>query len=169
MSGAGMSADELLLGIDLGTQGLKIILVDAGSARVVASAGAPVENISLAPGYLEQDPQAWWRSLCQLTRGLLSDERIDPRAIIAIGLSGHMHSIVPLRADGSLARHCLVWADTRSQAQAERIRPFQPRGSGTRPSPPTAWPSCSGCASMSGRLMKSWPPCSSARIICASA
>ena len=42
-------------------------------------------------------------------------------AISAIGLSGHMHSIVPLRADGSLAHNCIVWADTRSQAQADRI------------------------------------------------
>ena len=32
-----------------------------------------------------------------------------------------MHSIVPLRADGSVAHNCIVWADTRSQAQADYI------------------------------------------------
>ncbi len=116
-----MKAQDSLLGIDLGTQGLKIILVEAASARVIASASAPVESISRAPGYMVQDPQAWWQSLRQLSRGLLRERDIAPEAIAAIGLSGHMHSIVPMHADGRVARNCLVWADTRSQSQADRI------------------------------------------------
>lgn len=117
-----MKAQDILLGIDLGTQGLKIILVEAATAGIVASAGQPVASISRAPGYLEQDPNAWWSGLCQLTRGLLREARIAPEAIAAIGLSGHMHSIVPLLEDGGVARHCLVWADTRSQYQADSIQ-----------------------------------------------
>ena len=116
-----MSNDDMILGVDLGTQGLKVILVDAATARVIASAGAPVENLSPAPGYLEQEPEAWWTILCRVTRSLLRDQDIPPEAIAAIGLSGHMHSIVPLRADGAVLRNCIVWADTRSQKQAAFI------------------------------------------------
>ncbi len=116
-----MIAKDSILGVDLGTQSLKVILVEAATARVIASAGAPVENLSLAPGYLEQEPEAWWTSLCQVTRTLLREQDIGPEAIAAIGLSGHMHSIVPLRADGAVLRNCIVWADTRSQKQAEFI------------------------------------------------
>lgn len=108
----------LLLGVDLGTQGLKVIAVDAVTREVVATAGAPVANVAPAAGYMEQAPADWWASLCRLTRGLLRDHNISAERIAAIGLSGHMHSIVPLRADGSVACNCIVWADTRSGPQA---------------------------------------------------
>ena len=108
----------LLLGVDLGTQGLKVIAVDAETRALVATRGEPVKNLTPAAGYMEQRPAQWWASLCRLTRGLLSDQGIQSGHVAAIGLSGHMHSIVPLRADGSVARNCIVWADTRSQPQA---------------------------------------------------
>ena len=117
-----MSGRNALLGIDLGTQGLKVILVEAAPARVIGSSSAPVVNLTPAPGYLEQEPEKWWASLCQVTQELLRQHNIAPEDIAAIGLSGHMHSIVPLRADGSVARDCIVWADTRSQRQAEFIK-----------------------------------------------
>ncbi len=112
---------HLLLGVDLGTQGLKVIVVDAETLAVIAIDGAPVENLTPAAGYMEQVPADWWTSLCRLTRGLLADHSIRAERIAAIGLSGHMHSIVPLRADGSVARNCIVWADTRSQPQAKML------------------------------------------------
>ncbi|MCE2472671.1 MAG: hypothetical protein J4G18_12400, partial [Anaerolineae bacterium] len=116
-----MSHDELLLGVDLGTQGLKVIVVDAETLAVIAIDGAPVENLTPAAGYMEQVPADWWASLCRLTRGLLADHSVGAERIAAIGLSGHMHSIVPLRADGRVARNCIVWADTRSQPQAKML------------------------------------------------
>ena len=111
----------IVLGIDLGTQSLKVAAFDAASAQVLGSASAAVENLSPAPGWLEQEPQQWWTTLCRLTRELTSAQGIPAASIAAIGLSGHMHSIVPLRADGSVARNCIVWADTRSRGQARRI------------------------------------------------
>ena len=116
-----MKTRGILLGIDLGTMGMKVIAIEAASAKVLAAASAPVENTSPAPGYLEQDPNAWWTTLCQVTRSLLRDLDIASERVVAIGLTGHMHSIVPLRGDGSLAYNCIVWADTRSQAQADQI------------------------------------------------
>ena len=110
-----------MLGVDLGTQGLKVIVFDAATSAVIATAGAPVENLTPAAGYLEQAPEHWWTSLCQIIHNLLRDHDICPASVAAIGLSGHMHSIVPLRADGTVAYNCIVWADTRSQRQAEYI------------------------------------------------
>ena len=112
---------HIMLGVDLGTLGMKVIAVDAMTATVVGTASAPIENLSPATGYLEQVPERWWTTLCQLTRQLLDNHDIAAESISAIGLSGHMHSIVPLRADGSVAHNCIVWADTRSQAQADYI------------------------------------------------
>ena len=115
------SPAPILLGIDLGTQGLKVIAFDAGSASLIGSASAPVNSLSSAPGWLEQDPKAWWVSLCRVTRQLIAELDISSEAIAAIGLSGHMHSIVSLDAKGDAVHHCIVWADTRSQAQARQV------------------------------------------------
>lgn len=111
-------SDKVVLGIDLGTQGLKVIAVRADDAAIIGEAAASVPNLTPAPGWLEQQPEAWWRILCGLMRKLLRGQDIPPESVAGIGLSGHMHSIVPLRADGSIAHNCLVWADTRSQPQA---------------------------------------------------
>ena len=122
-----MSHEELLLGVDLGTQGLKVIAVDAETRAVVAMAGEPVANLTPAAGYMEQVPADWWAALCRLTRGLLRDQGISAERVAAIGLSGHMHSIVPLRGDGTAARNCIVWADTRSQPQAKALAAAETR------------------------------------------
>lgn len=116
-----MSHHGILLGVDLGTLGLKVIAVEAETASIVAAASAPVENLTPAPGYLEQEPEKWWTSLCRITGALLRQNEIAPESVLGLGLSGHMHSIVPLRADGTVARNCIVWADTRSQRQAESL------------------------------------------------
>lgn len=116
-----MKYPGILLGVDLGTQGLKVIAVDAETRAVVATASAPVENFTPAAGYMEQAPADWQTSLSHVTRGILRDEGIQAERIVGIGLSGHMHSIVPLRGDGTVARNCIVWADTRSQPQARTL------------------------------------------------
>ena len=51
---------HIVLGVDLGTLGMKVIAVDAMTATVVGTASAPVENLSPATGYLEQVPERWW-------------------------------------------------------------------------------------------------------------
>lgn len=111
-------SDQVILGIDLGTQGLKVIAVRADDASIIGEAAASLPNLTPAPGWLEQQPADWWRILCRLLRKLLRQHDISPESVGSIGLSGHMHSIVPLRADGSIVHNCIVWADTRSQPQA---------------------------------------------------
>ncbi len=111
----------IVLGIDLGTQGLKVVAFDVANARVLGSVSAAVENLTPAPGWLEQEPNQWWATLCRLARDLTAAKDIPTESVVAIGLSGHMHSIVPLRADKSVAHNCIVWADTRSREQARRI------------------------------------------------
>ncbi|MEB2286866.1 MAG: FGGY family carbohydrate kinase [Anaerolineae bacterium] len=115
-----MSA-PLAIGIDLGTQQLKVLAVDLERTSVLGSVQAPIHNIKSGPGALEQDPLQWWPLLSRLTRQLIERLQLSPAAVRSIGLSGHMHSIVPLRADGSPAYHCLVWADTRALPQAKAI------------------------------------------------
>lgn len=111
----------LAIGVDLGTQQLKVLAVNLERVSVLGSVQAPIHNIKAGPGALEQDPDQWWPLLSKLTRELIERLQLAPAAIRSIGLSGHMHSIVPLRADGSPAFNCIVWADTRALTQAKAI------------------------------------------------
>jgi xylulokinase len=49
------------LGIDIGTSGVKAVLVDENGA-IVAQASDSLDVSRPAPGFSEQDPQAWWRA-----------------------------------------------------------------------------------------------------------
>lgn len=109
------------LGIDLGTQQIKVLAVDVERACVLGSCQAPLRNFTPETGALEQDPLEWWPLLCELTRRLVRELEIDIRAICGIGLSGHMHSIVPLTKTDAPAYNCIVWADTRADKQARRV------------------------------------------------
>ena len=111
-----------VLGIDLGTQQLKVAVMDVEDFQILSSVQAPVESTTNGFGYVEQDPEAWWKTLLNLVPEALAKCGAEAEEIACIGLSGHMHSIVPLADDGSVVRRCIVWADTRSTAQAEAIQ-----------------------------------------------
>ena len=118
-------AAPLAIGVDLGTQQLKVLAVDLERALMLGSAQAPIHNIKVGPGALEQEPHQWGPLLSRLIRELIERLQLTPAAIRSIGLSGHMHSIVPLKADGSPAFNCIVWVDTRALAQARAINALE--------------------------------------------
>lgn len=110
----------MYLGLDLGTSGLRGILVD-GAGQVVAEAEAGVATSNPNPGWSEQDPQDWIDA-CRTVMGRLRDA--DGRswsAVRAIGLSGHMHGATLLDRDGAVLRPCILWNDTRSAQEAQAL------------------------------------------------
>lgn len=108
-----------VLGIDLGTSGLKVALLDGDS--LIAAAHRPLNLQRPHPGWSEQDPQAWWRALVD---GLDELKACAPQALAAtrgIGLSGQMHGATLLDAAGQVLRPCMLWNDGRSQAQCAEL------------------------------------------------
>ena len=103
----------MYLGLDLGTSGLKALLLDEGHS-VVAVATAPLDSARPAPGWSEQDP-ADWIAACTQALHDLSDHL---GSVKAIGIAGHMHGVVLLDAAGDVVRPCLLWNDTRAAAEA---------------------------------------------------
>jgi xylulokinase len=57
------------LGIDIGTSGVKAVLVDESGA-IVAQASDSLDVSRPAPGFSEQDPEAWWHATVNAVRGL---------------------------------------------------------------------------------------------------
>ncbi|WP_371154056.1 xylulokinase [Jannaschia sp. 2305UL9-9] len=110
----------MYLGLDLGTSGLKAILVD-GDGAVVATADATYDNPHPHPGWSEQDP-ADWIAACEAVLDRLHETHPGPlSALRGIGLSGHMHGATLVGSDDQVLRPCILWNDTRSAAQAARL------------------------------------------------
>jgi len=108
----------VFLGIDVGTSGVKAILLDAGGG-VVASATVPLVLSTPHPGWAEQEPEAWWQASQEAIRRLLA---LQPQASVqCIGISGQMHSSVFLDREGAVIRPALLWCDGRTTEECREI------------------------------------------------
>jgi len=112
----------LLVGVDVGTSGLKAVAVDGETGRTVASATHEYPLSTPHPGWAEQDPVDHERALGLALRELTA--ALGPRAgaIRSIGLTGQMHSAVLLDVAKQPVRPAMLWCDTRSTTECEVIR-----------------------------------------------
>jgi xylulokinase len=110
----------VIISHDLGTTGDKATLVSP-DGRVVAAATAPYDTDFGPRGKAEQDPEAWWAALCSATRELLDIASVGAEEIAGVSFSGQMMGAVLLDGQGQPVRPAIIWADTRSTAQTERL------------------------------------------------
>ncbi|MEM1317191.1 MAG: xylulokinase, partial [Pseudomonadota bacterium] len=110
----------MYLGLDLGTSGLKALLVDEAQT-IVAEANAPLTISRPHPGWSEQNPADWIAACEQVLDELKRMNTPALSAMRAIGLSGQMHGATLLGEDDDVLRPCILWNDTRSHEQAARL------------------------------------------------
>ena len=108
----------MYLGLDLGTSGLKGILID-DEQSVVADATAPLSVSRPQSGWSEQNPKEWIVAAEAVFDALASST--DLSAVAAIGLSGQMHGATLLGLGDEVLRPCMLWNDTRSHRQAAEM------------------------------------------------
>ena len=110
----------MYLGIDLGTSGVKALLVDDGQ-RPVALASASLEVSRPHDGWSEQDPADWIAATEEAVGALKLSHPQELAAVRGIGLSGQMHGATLLDASGAVLRPAILWNDTRSHAEAAAL------------------------------------------------
>ncbi|GBQ11342.1 xylulokinase [Swaminathania salitolerans] len=106
----------MYIGIDLGTSGVKAVLVDAAQ-NVVASR---TERLSVSrphAGWSEQDPESWYEATLRALDALRADHPDAVSAVRGIGLSGQQHGAVLLDEAGGVLRPCILWNDTRAETE----------------------------------------------------
>lgn len=108
------------LGIDVSTTGSKALLIDA-EGRIIAVAVSPHTLSTPKPLWSEQDPEEWWGATSKSIQEVLKQSGVDPKSIAAIGLTGQMHGLVLLDANGKVLRPAILWNDQRTQAQCDEI------------------------------------------------
>jgi xylulokinase len=111
-------ADPLFLGLDVGTSGVKAILVSV-AGDVVAAATTPLALVTPRPGWAEQNPDDWWHASLASIRDVLA--RHANKQVSALGISGQMHSSVFLDNSGEVIRPALLWCDGRTTAECAEI------------------------------------------------
>lgn len=144
--------DGYYLGIDLGTQGLTALLVQAdANLTVVASGEAPYGFIPhLEDGVYEQNAQDWEdaleSALAQVQDGLLRHQQrdssstssssssssssvTDTKRVLAVCVAGQMHGQVMVDANGAVIGTVRLWCDARNEDEAEFLTNdlFRPR------------------------------------------
>lgn len=110
----------MYLGLDLGTSGVKAMLID-GDQNVVASATGGLDVSRPHSGWSEQNPADWIRATQEAVGALKASHPTQLAAVRGIGLSGHMHGATLIGADDEVLRPCILWNDTRSYAEAAEL------------------------------------------------
>jgi xylulokinase len=110
----------MYLGLDLGTSGLRAILVD-DSGAVVAWSEKSYDVSHPNAGWSEQDPSCWITACAACLSDLKTSHPVALAALRSIGLSGHMHGATLLDAGDQVLRPCILWNDTRSAAEAAAL------------------------------------------------
>ncbi len=110
----------MYLGLDLGTSGLKALLIDERQT-VVDSVTLALTVSRPGPGFSEQDPADWIAAAEMALDALKSRHGAELTAVRGIGLSGQMHGATLLDAADRVLRPCILWNDTRSHAEAARL------------------------------------------------
>ena len=104
---------DALVGIDVGTTGVKAIAVSP-DGEVVASSEEGYPLSTPHPGWSEQDPDDWLRA-SEKALGSLGVERRG------LGFSGQMHGLVCLDERDRVIRPAILWNDQRTGAECEEI------------------------------------------------
>ncbi|MDI6858120.1 MAG: xylulokinase [Dehalococcoidia bacterium] len=112
--------DEQLIGVDVGTTGLKAVVVGP-DGRLLGQASAPYDTLRPQPGWTEQPPEWWWEACRSVLGALRAGGALRPEAAIAIGLTGQMHGSVFLDEADRVVRPAIMWNDQRTAAECKEI------------------------------------------------
>ena len=110
----------MYLGLDLGTSGLRALLIDEDQ-NTVAVQEVSYDVTHAHPGWSEQDPQVWITATEAALDRLKNSNPNALSGLRGIGVSGHMHGATLIDADGAPLRPCILWNDTRSHAEAAAL------------------------------------------------
>ena len=112
-----------VLGIDIGTTGVKALLVSE-KGDVTASATVDYPLLTPRPNWAEQNPQTWWEATVSATQACLEEARATTGkrlGVAALGFSGQMHSSVFLDSHGGMLCPAILWCDQRTAPRCQEI------------------------------------------------
>ncbi|GEO05648.1 gluconate kinase [Adhaeribacter aerolatus] len=109
----------VIIGLDIGTSSTKAIAFDE-QGKVLSSAYQGYAILNPEPNYSEQDPDEVFRAVLLTLQK--STSQLNGATPAGISFSSAMHSLIAIDAQGKPLTNCLIWADNRSQVEADALR-----------------------------------------------
>lgn len=106
------------IGADLGTSGLKLLLVDT-EGEILNSVTKNYEVYYPNPGWSEQNAEDWWNAFVGGTQELLSG--FDAKSVKGLSVAGQMHGLVILDKNDEVIRPAILWNDGRTDKETEYL------------------------------------------------
>src|SRR5690606_41933 len=111
---------KYVIGVDLGTSAVKILLVNQ-RGQVVREVSKTYPLIQEKAGYSEQNPEDWVDQTVAGLSDLLKYGDCDPKDIEGLSFSGQMHGLVLLDENNRVLRNAILWNDTRTTRECREI------------------------------------------------
>lgn len=109
-----------LMGVDLGTTSMKIVLFDERN-KMIASSRQEYKLITPSPTIVELDAQTYWLTFKKCIRRIIERKDVDLKRIKALAITGQGDSFVPVNRYGKPLRRTIIWLDNRSEEEAKLI------------------------------------------------
>ena len=109
---------SLVLGVDVGSQSIKAVIVDE-SGDVVSSGSAALTMVHEHDGWADQDPYAYCTALRDAVRA--ATEGVQADRIVAMGLGSQVDGVVACDAVGAPLRPAIIWLDKRATDQCDQL------------------------------------------------
>jgi sugar (pentulose or hexulose) kinase len=113
--------DAYFLGIDVGTQGARIVLLDDSGDRVASAE----ETFPLSDAWREeQSPEQWWETCLRLLGTVTGSAKgiVDLASVKAVGVTSTSGTVIPLDAMHEPLHNAIMYSDPRSEAEGLRCK-----------------------------------------------
>lgn len=118
--------DVLVLGIDVGTQGVRAVVTDMnGAVQAAESIPFPALNIARTEHWKEQDPGEWWETAAAVIRKCVAQLREKGRGadeIAAVSVDATSGTVLALDENNNAVTPGIMYNDPRSSAEAGLVR-----------------------------------------------
>lgn len=115
-----MPTQDLLLGLDFGTQSVRAALVRP-NGQILAFGTSSLKTTYPKPAWAEQSPDEWWAGVAVAVNEALAKSGANASQVRGIGLDTTACTVVACKADGAVLRPALLWMDQRSAVEADAI------------------------------------------------
>ncbi len=115
-----MAANPKLMGIDFGTEGVRVGVFDS-SGTPVGFGARQYKTDRPHAGWAEQDPDEWWSALGEAIPAALQDGGVKGNEISGISVDGTASTVLAVDGDGRPLRPAILWMDVRASEQADRV------------------------------------------------
>lgn len=109
-----------IVGLDLGTTGVKAIVTDS-RGKVLTAYREEYPLSQPEEGWAEQSSDKWWKAVVKALEETLSLDMVKRKELKGLALSGQMHGSVFLDDKGEVIRNPILWNDTRTTKQCKEI------------------------------------------------